>query len=66
MAQSMVNDYKQGGTLPKWAMNNGETYIMVGDPGAIVLADYYAFGAQELRHIDGAVRDGESGHDDEQ
>jgi predicted alpha-1,2-mannosidase len=48
MAQSMVNDYKQGGTLPKWAMNNGETYIMVGDPGAIVLADYYAFGARNF------------------
>ena len=48
MAQSMVNDYKQGGTLPKWAMDNGETYIMVGDPGAIVLADYYAFGARNF------------------
>ncbi|MBS2962655.1 lectin [Actinocrinis puniceicyclus] len=48
MAQSMVDDYEQGGTLPKWAMDNGETYIMVGDPGAIVLADYYAFGARDF------------------
>ncbi len=48
MAQSMVNDYEQGGTLPKWAMNNGETYIMVGDSGTAVLADYYAFGARDF------------------
>lgn len=46
MAQSMVEDYEQGGALPKWAMNNTETYVMVGDPGAIILADYYAFGAR--------------------
>ncbi|HJP79015.1 MAG TPA: lectin [Pseudonocardiaceae bacterium] len=48
MAQSMVNDYQQGGTLPKWGMNNGETYIMVGDSGTAVLADYYAFGARNF------------------
>jgi len=48
MAQSAVDDYEQGGTLPKWAMDNGETHIMVGDPGAIVLADYYAFGARDF------------------
>ena len=45
MAQSIVDDYKQGGTLTKWGMDNGETYIMVGDSGGPVLADYYAFGA---------------------
>jgi predicted alpha-1,2-mannosidase len=48
MAQSMVDDYRQGGTLPKWAMNNAETYIMVGDPADAVLADYYAFGARDF------------------
>ena len=31
-AQSMVNDYAQSGQFPKWASNNGETYVMVGDP----------------------------------
>ena len=31
-AQSMVDDYAQGGMLPKWMQNNGETYVMVGDP----------------------------------
>ena len=45
MAQSIVDAYKQGGTLTKWGMNNGETYIMVGDSAVPVLADYYAFGA---------------------
>jgi predicted alpha-1,2-mannosidase len=45
MAQSIVDDYEQGGTLTKWGMDNGETYIMVGDSGVPVLADYYAFGA---------------------
>ncbi|MFL6077952.1 MAG: lectin [Mycobacteriales bacterium] len=47
-AQSMVNDYAQGGQLPKWALDNGETYVMVGDPGAAILADYYAFGARNF------------------
>jgi predicted alpha-1,2-mannosidase len=45
MAQSIVDDYTQGGTLTKWGMNNGETYIMVGDPAVPVLAAYHAFGA---------------------
>ncbi|WP_083975506.1 lectin [Kitasatospora mediocidica] len=45
MAQSIVNDYTQGGTLTKWGMATGETYIMVGDSAVPVLADYHAFGA---------------------
>ena len=44
-AQSMVDDYTQGSMLPKWMENNGETYVMVGDPADAILADYYAFGA---------------------
>ncbi|HEV2372093.1 MAG TPA: lectin [Streptosporangiaceae bacterium] len=44
-AQSMVDDYAQGGMLPKWMENNGESYVMVGDPADPILADYYAFGA---------------------
>jgi predicted alpha-1,2-mannosidase len=48
-AQSMLDDYAQGGALPKWTQNNVETYFMVGDPADPVLADYYAFGA---RHFD--------------
>jgi predicted alpha-1,2-mannosidase len=47
-AQSMVNDYTQGGLLPKWAYNDGETFVMVGDPAAPIIADYYAFGARDF------------------
>jgi predicted alpha-1,2-mannosidase len=48
MAQSMVFDAEQSGMLPKWSLNNGETYVMVGDPGTAILADYYAFGARNF------------------
>jgi predicted alpha-1,2-mannosidase len=43
-AQSMVDDYAQDGMFPKWLLNNGETYVMVGDPADSIIADYYAFG----------------------
>ncbi|MCW7942027.1 lipoprotein [Streptomyces hygroscopicus] len=45
-AQSMVDDYQQTGRLPKWSENNGETYVMVGDPADQIIADFYAFGAR--------------------
>jgi predicted alpha-1,2-mannosidase len=48
MMQSMVRDYQQSGQLPKWGLANGETYIMVGDPAAPILADAYAFGARDF------------------
>jgi len=44
-AQSIVDDYAQHGMLPKWMEDNGESYVMVGDPADSILADYYAFGA---------------------
>ena len=44
-AESMVDDYAQDGMFPKWMQNNGETYVMVGDPADSIIADYYAFGA---------------------
>ncbi|MCL2552015.1 MAG: lectin [Actinomycetia bacterium] len=44
-AQSMVDSYRQTGLFPKWSENNGESYVMVGDPAAPIIADYYAFGA---------------------
>ncbi|HEY2576570.1 MAG TPA: lectin [Streptosporangiaceae bacterium] len=47
-AQSMVDDYGQHGMLPKWMQNNGETYMMAGDPADSILADYYAFGARNF------------------
>ncbi|MEU9399721.1 lectin [Streptomyces sp. NPDC048242] len=47
-AQSMVDDYQQTGIFPKWSENNGESYVMVGDPAAAIIADYYAFGARDF------------------
>jgi predicted alpha-1,2-mannosidase len=48
IAQSMVNDYQQGGMFPKWLLANGETYIMIGDPSDAILADIYAFGGRNF------------------
>ncbi|PWI41522.1 lectin [Streptomyces sp. ICBB 8177] len=45
---SMVNGYDQTGQLPKWAQNNGESYVMVGDPADGIIADAYAFGARNF------------------
>ncbi|MGW1750303.1 lectin [Streptomyces sp. NPDC002092] len=42
---SMLNGYDQTGLLPKWASNNGESYVMVGDPAAGIITGAYAFGA---------------------
>ncbi len=47
-AQSMVDDYAQTGVFPKWSENNGESYVMVGDPADEIIADYYAFGARDF------------------
>ncbi|MGW2802644.1 lectin [Streptomyces sp. NPDC001269] len=47
-AQSMTDDYAQTGIFPKWSENNGESYVMVGDPAAAIIADYYAFGARDF------------------
>ncbi|MGJ5748895.1 GH92 family glycosyl hydrolase [Streptomyces puniciscabiei] len=45
---SMLNGYDQTGLLPKWASNNGESYVMVGDPAAGIITDAYAFGARSF------------------
>ncbi|MFD7700626.1 GH92 family glycosyl hydrolase [Streptomyces caelestis] len=47
-AQSLVNDYAQGGFLPKWSLNSAETQVMNGAPGPAVIADYHAFGARNF------------------
>ncbi len=47
-AQSMIDDYAQTGQFPKWSENNGESYVMVGDPADEIIADYYAFGARNF------------------
>ncbi|MFC0430693.1 lectin [Kutzneria buriramensis] len=46
--RSMLNDYDQTGQLPKWSLNNGESYVMVGDPADPIIADAYAFGARDF------------------
>jgi predicted alpha-1,2-mannosidase len=46
--QSMVYDYQQSGMLPKWALANAETYVMVGDPADAIIASAYAFGARDF------------------
>jgi predicted alpha-1,2-mannosidase len=46
--RSMLDDYDQGGMLPKWAQANGESYVMVGDPADGIIADAYAFGARDF------------------
>src|SRR5271168_3302917 len=49
MAQSLVVDAEQGGGLPIWPVANDESGVMVGDPGALIVANIYAFGG---RHFD--------------
>jgi putative alpha-1,2-mannosidase len=44
----MVDDYAQTGIFPKWSEDNGESYVMVGDPAAAIIADYHAFGATQF------------------
>jgi predicted alpha-1,2-mannosidase len=48
VVRSMLNDYAQTRTLPKWSLANGETYTQVGDPADAIIADAYAFGARDF------------------
>src|SRR3974390_887408 len=45
MAQSLLLDYQQGGTFPRWGVPNEDSGVMMGDPAAPIIADFYAFGA---------------------
>lgn len=45
---SMLNEYDEIGQMPKWSQNNGESYVMVGDPADAIIADAYAFGARDF------------------
>ncbi len=45
MAQSLLNDYQQGGTFPRWGVTTEDSGVMMGDPAAPIVADFYAFGA---------------------
>ena len=46
--KSMVDAGRQLGHLPKWTLANRETDVMVGDPGALIVANGYAFGARDF------------------
>ena len=48
MAQSLVSAADECGALPNWALNNADTAVMIGDSGPIMLADFYAFGADHF------------------
>ncbi|HEV2454772.1 MAG TPA: glycoside hydrolase family 92 protein, partial [Verrucomicrobiae bacterium] len=44
MAQSLLVDYQQGGTFPRWGVLTEDSGVMMGDPAAAIIADFYAFG----------------------
>jgi predicted alpha-1,2-mannosidase len=45
MAQSLLNDYQQGGAFPRWGLATQDSGVMNGDPSAPIIAGFYAFGA---------------------
>lgn len=45
MAESLLADYQQGGAFPRWGVTSEDSGVMMGDPAAPIIADFYAFGA---------------------
>jgi predicted alpha-1,2-mannosidase len=48
MAQSLVNDAEQSGSLPRWAVANSATGEMTGDNVVPFIVNLYAFGAKDF------------------
>jgi predicted alpha-1,2-mannosidase len=48
MVRTMVDQANENGFLPKWELSADETYVMVGDPGCIVIADTYIKGLTDF------------------
>ncbi|GIH15832.1 GH92 family glycosyl hydrolase [Rugosimonospora africana] len=48
MAQSLLDDARQGGWLPKWPVGNAYTGMMNGDAADPIIAEAYAFGARDF------------------
>jgi predicted alpha-1,2-mannosidase len=48
MVKTMLDMYDENGWLPKWELNSTETFTMVGDPAAVVIADTYLKGIQDF------------------
>jgi predicted alpha-1,2-mannosidase len=44
MAQSLVLDAQQGGSMPRWSVADGDSGVMMGDPATPIIAGIYAFG----------------------
>jgi predicted alpha-1,2-mannosidase len=47
-AQSQVNYYAENGIIQQWGYLNLDNWVMNGDPGSAIIADYYAFGARNF------------------
>jgi predicted alpha-1,2-mannosidase len=49
VAQSLVDDTAQNkGKVPRWVQQNSDSRGMIGDGGAVILANAYAFGARDF------------------
>ena len=48
MAQSLVNDAAQSGSLPRWALANAATGMMTGDSVVPLIVNLYAYGAKDF------------------
>ncbi|HZU46168.1 MAG TPA: GH92 family glycosyl hydrolase, partial [Mycobacterium sp.] len=48
MAQSLVNDAEQSGSLPRWALANSATGEMTGDSVVPLIVNLYTFGAKDF------------------
>jgi predicted alpha-1,2-mannosidase len=46
--KTMIDMYKEYGYLPKWELTAEETYMMVGDPAVMVIADTYVKGVKDF------------------
>lgn len=44
MAQSLLVDYQQSGAFPRWGVMTEDSGVMMGDPAAAMIADFYDFG----------------------
>jgi predicted alpha-1,2-mannosidase len=48
MVESMIDMYKESGWLPKWELMSDETFVMIGDPAVITIADTYMRGVRNF------------------
>jgi predicted alpha-1,2-mannosidase len=61
MAQSLLDDFRQGGTFPRWGVPNADSGVMIGDCSAPMIADFYMFGGRNfeaLAALNGLVKAG--------